>query len=80
MRLFKKVPYSVMPSVSEASLALFGMTKKGGSGRRPGMSSRGAQALRDPSADASGRQKKGVRGDKKGGLGATAERLAQKHS
>jgi len=57
-------PYPVLPSDSEAYLTSFGMAS--------GMSSRGAQAPRDPSACASGRQKsrlratKRVRGDNRG--------------
>jgi hypothetical protein len=65
------------------------------SGRRPGMSSRGAQAPRDPSAYASGRQPIHVlprpvsaegplacaRGDKKRPLGATAShRVFPRHA
>ena len=55
LRLFKKVAYSVLPSVARhPSLC---------SGRRPGMSSRGTPVPWDPSADASGRHKRGARGD-----------------
>jgi len=70
LRLFKKVPYPVLLSASRG-IPRFARDdkkrarddKRGRSGRRPGMSSRGAQAPRDPSADASGRQKKEPRGD-----------------
>jgi len=44
VRLFKKVPYSFLPSDIEASLTLFGTASPGG----------------DPSADASGRQQEGL--------------------
>jgi len=50
--MFKKVPYSVVPSVSEASLALFCWTMA----RHPSLRS-GRRRKRDPSLR-SGRQKK----------------------
>jgi hypothetical protein len=62
--LFKKVPFSGLPSDSEASLASLGMTKKGGSGRRP----QGETPRLTP------------RGDKKGGSGDISHLVFPRHA
>jgi len=57
LRLLKKVPYSVLPSLLFLSCLAIARHPSHRSGRRPGMSSRGTPVPRDPSAYASGRHK-----------------------
>ena len=77
-RLFKKVPYSVLPSASRASLALFGTASRDVISRRASLfviprhaSAEGPLASLGATEKGSGRQKRG--------LGVTAGGLVQKH-
>jgi hypothetical protein len=57
LRLFKKVPYSVLPSDSEASTPHFVLPRVA---RHPSLRSGRRPQGGDPSADASGRQQEGL--------------------